>query len=457
MKVILTWLYFVLPIFWLAIPVLAQDTQVNEGNESVSASSTILLNETMNPSEGTNSIVQFISIAFENNPRISAAKAEWSAAVAIYPQMRSWPDPIINFKWAPEPIETRNGAIDFGVQLMQMIPNPRKLDLKGDRAITMAEMAQVKYEKIVRDVIIDTTKSYLESAYLHRAIDIASTNRDLFEQMVELAILRETQGELGTSERYMAESRLAQAEYEVWLFHELLEVESANMRKLLGMEPDTELPRILLPDATPIEFDLAIIRQSVLDHRQELEMAGLSVEFAELGVSLAKSLRAPDYSIGFMYNSIGVSPMGEDMGTSGDDAYAFMLGITIPLWGGKNSARISEAESKLKAARANFENQDAVATSSADQLFWQLRNQGRLVVLYRDTLLPEARHASLLAQTWYENESVPFSQLIEARLVVTNFELAAARASTDYLQSLAELERLAGVPLTQEAEAEVEE
>jgi cobalt-zinc-cadmium efflux system outer membrane protein len=146
--------------------------------------------------------------------------------------------------------------------------------------------------------------------------------------------------------------------------------------------------------------------------------------------------------------------MPDNMRTSGEDAFGVMFGVTIPLWGGKNRARIADAESEVDAAKANLENMTNASNAAADKIYWQLRNAGRLVELYRNTLLPEAQKAAALAQTWYEAGQAPFSQMIESRLVVSNFELATARAEADYFKTLAELQRLAGVPVTEIASAD---
>src|SRR3989337_3778124 len=100
---------------------------------------------------------------------------------------------------------------------MQMIPNPRRLRLMGFRALTLAEISQVKYEKVVRDVLVDCKKSYFELGYFDRGIEIAETNRDMFSQLAEIARLQYAQNELGIAELNTVESRLAQSEYETLL------------------------------------------------------------------------------------------------------------------------------------------------------------------------------------------------------------------------------------------------
>ena len=76
-------------------------------------------------------LFDLMTVAFETNPSIDAARSNWQAMTEMYPQATSLPDPKLNVNWSPEPIETRNGSIDFAVQLMQMIPAPGHLDGGG--------------------------------------------------------------------------------------------------------------------------------------------------------------------------------------------------------------------------------------------------------------------------------------------------------------------------------------
>ena len=400
-------------------------------------------------------ISDLMNMAFENNPQIASARANWQAMTEMYPQATSLPDPKLNVSWFPQPIETRNGSNDFGIQLMEMIPNPHRLDVMGDIALTKAEMARVNYEKTVRGVLTRLMSSWFELGYLHSAIDIAETNLELFSQLVDLGNLRYAQGEIGASELYAAQSRFEQASYESMLLTELLRSEESNMRSILGVDSDFDIGEIALPEIDPVALDLDNLKERVLEYRHELEMAGIAVEIADLGVSLARSMDDPDYSVGLMYNFIGRSPMSDGMLSSGDDAWGVMFGVSLPIWSGKNRAQVDQAEANLNAARADLENRENMAENDVERLYWRIQNQGRLVTLYRDTLLPDAVNAAELAETWFEQEQISFTELIETRMVVQNFELATARAQADYLDSLVELQSLTGIPVFGDNQEEV--
>ena len=124
-----------------------------------------------------------------------------------------------------------------------------------------------------------------------------------------------------------------------------------------------------------------------------------------------------------------------------------MFGITLPIWDRKNKSMINEAREKRNALEASYQNQSNKVIEATDRLYWKILNLERLVKLYNDSLLPQTRTASQTAQTLYEQGRSGFSELLETRLVVGNFETASARAQADYLQALAELARLTGTPV----------
>lgn len=384
--------------------------------------------------------------AYENNPSIAAARSEWLANAEMYPQMKSLPDPSLTYK---KPL---NSSGSYELELMQMVPNPRMLDLKGKRALKMSEMAQVSFEITVRDVLVDVMKSYYELGYLNRASVIAKTNRDLFAQLIELGKLRNAKGEIGTSELMQAESRLAQSEYELLLLEQLKEAEKASMRKFLGAGSDFPIGDIILPETAISPLDLDSLRKTVMENNQELLSAKLSIELGNTDISLARSMRIPDFTLGLMYGKMNTTSGTDDMGdpiTMSDDEYKIILGMTLPIWGGKNKAMINEARNKRDAADDGYKNQLNTLIEETDRLYWKILNLERLVVLYRDTLLPQAQNASQMAQTLYEQGKTEFSELLETRMVVGNFETASARAQVDYLKALADLSRLTGMPVAE--------
>ncbi len=76
--------------------------------------------------------------------------------------------------------------------------------------------------------------------------------------------------------------------------------------------------------------------------------------------------------------------------------------------------------------------------------FFRLTNSERLVKLYGESLIPQARQSMEIAETWYENGEGSLAGLLETQSIFYNFQVAYFRSIADYLKTLAELERLTG-------------
>jgi len=75
------------------------------------------------------------------------------------------------------------------------------------------------------------------------------------------------------------------------------------------------------------------------------------------------------------------------------------------------------------------------------------------VQLYHDTLVPQARQALQSVEELYRKGDATLAALLELTATVHNFELARLRATADYYQNVARLERVLGRALPLPADA----
>ena len=99
------------------------------------------------------------------------------------------------------------------------------------------------------------------------------------------------------------------------------------------------------------------------------------------------------------------------------------------------------------AARADEEAQRLQLRSDLAKAYFSLRNSSRLVSLYRDTLLPQARQARNSAEELYRKGDASLTSLLETTSTIHNFELARLRATADFYQHVSRIERILGTAL----------
>ena len=146
---------------------------------------------------------------------------------------------------------------------------------------------------------------------------------------------------------------------------------------------------------------------------------------------------------------IGDPDVPQDPDDAGRDAYGVQAGLTLPLWFGKNKARLNIARAEMKKSQAAEQARINDTRTKIRNLFFRLENSGRLMKLYGEELLPQAARSMEIAETWFREGESTFSDFVETQAVWYNFQLALARARADYGKFLAQLERFVGQGLSQ--------
>ena len=98
-------------------------------------------------------------------------------------------------------------------------------------------------------------------------------------------------------------------------------------------------------------------------------------------------------------------------------------------------------------AREELRARELATRSELARAYFRLTNSARLVSLYRDTLLPQAMQAQQSAEELYRTGAASIMSVIETTATLHNFQLSQLRATADYYQDVARIERVLGAPL----------
>ncbi len=399
------------------------------------------------------SLGDLIQIAFERNPTIQASKARWSQTIQRYPQETSLDDPILKFSYYVEEVETRVGSQNYSIGFSQKFPFPGTLRQKGRIVEKEIEIASLRYEKTVRDIVAGLKQAVYEILYIDGAIGITQQNQSLLSEILSFAQTHYTKESAGLNDVFRAESQLAQLDYDLITLRELRAVQRSVINSILNRSADHQLGAIAASIPQESTFQLEALDTLVKEHNQEIRLSRLGVEKASEQIHLARKLNLPTFSIGANTIETGnaLNPATRD---NGKDPILIGGGMSIPLWFNKNRARVRYAEEGKKVAdqqQLTVSNQISVDLRKA---LFKLQNAQRLVTLYRDHLIPQAEHSMQIAEEWNRNQQGSISEILEVQSVWLNFNLAWLRARIDYAQSWVRLERLAGGSLTQTLEME---
>lgn len=397
------------------------------------------------------SLTDLIRFAAETNPAVVAAHHKYLAATHKKGQAFTLPDPQVMFSYNVIQMDPANRKWEIGVQ--QEIPYPGSLVIAGKIADRDARAEYFRYEGVVRDSVAQAKASFAELYYIDRAQDVTAEIRKLYDRYAALAAGGTEVAKPKLPETFRAESQRAQLGYDLILLREMRQSEVEGLRTICGLPPSADMGRTAeLADPPEFKFTLDQLVAIAQQYNQELAAAGVEVERAALQTKLARRAPIPKLMAGASYVRTGKMPDGTD---PTKDEVMVNFGVSVPLWFGKYRAMACEAKEMEAAAQAE---ELAVRYGKRAELakaYFKLNNAARLVKLYRDTLLPQSRQALQSAEELYRKGEVNLVGLLETTAAVHNFELARLRATADFYQNVAMIEKMLGTALElQPAKAE---
>ena len=389
------------------------------------------------------SLSDLVTYAYKTNPSIKAARDAWKGVIGRYRVETGYPDPEVISNYYPKPL-----MAEYDVMISQMIPFPGKLSKAGEAVEAEIQMARLELDKALRDVIVSIRESYHELLYIKDAKKVVALTRDLLEHLRKVGETAYAQNRATFFDVAKAQSQLAQLQYDAVLLEDLKQTEKAQLNALLNRPPGAEIKLVNGESPPAVVYKLEELYGLAHKYQEEIRLAEAQINKARVKIGLAKYEYLPSFRVGVSYargNPEMVLPKFMD-------SVGVQFGLSIPLWVDKNAGRLQEARAEeqkavsLKTAQINQTN------AMIRNLYFRLKNSERLILLYRDQLLPQAARAMEIAETWFREKQGSFSDFVETEAVYYNFQLSLARAKADYGKYLAQIERLCGLSLTRKME-----
>ena len=393
-----------------------------------------------------NNLNQLIKIAVDNSPELKSRKLDWQSLIHKYKQQTALDDPQLVYSEAISPIETRLGPQDRVLMLNQKLPFRGKLALKGEVVKKEIELARVGYDKASRDLTVAIKQSYYELVYLENAIKLSLQNKQLLEKVSQLATADYASSSTTLNDVAKAQSQYAQVSYDVQLLEELRSTEKTQINTLLNRSPEFKF-EVNSNGAVPAEFKHHI--ESLYkwaESNEEITLADIEIQKSDVQSRLSNYSSLPDFNLGASYSQIGKRDIA-DLPDNGKDGFAVSIGLNIPLNHSKNTAIKEQARlMNLK----KIEDKKALQNTLRNKVklvYFKLNNSYRLIVLYKNNLIPQANRAMQVAELQYTENNGSIASYLETQSTWLNFQLAYQRGIADYWKNLAEMEKLTGKKL----------
>ena len=378
----------------------------------------------------------------QNNPQLQAAFNQWKGAEENIAVQKGLPDPTLSYGYYFESVETKTGPQNQRFGLDQKIPGFGKLSMKKAIATDLAAATGARYqrERLHLDFII--TRAYAELYYLKRSTEITEDRIRLIQNLEEVARTRYKAG-APMAAILQAQVELGRLEDRRSSLAHLRAPQTARLNAALNRPAEAQLSWPADLPYQSIETDADALHLKVRSTSPELAELGHRIAQGDHQIKLAQRERLPDFSIGIQYIDTGDS--ATPITDSGNNPVIGTVGITLPIWFGKNRAKIESAAYRKTAAQLTLENRTQTLDADIRQALFQLNDADRKINLYKESLIPKAEQSMEVNRKGYEAGHMEFINLIDAERMLLEFELAHERARADHLIHRAELGQLTGI------------
>jgi outer membrane protein TolC len=390
------------------------------------------------------SVADLVSELERANPELKGARREVDVRVARIAPAGALPDPTLSVGYMGGLLRPffPSGSTQGSFQRFsasQEVPYPGKLALKTRIAATEADAERWNYENRRRALVADLKMAYSEYVYVNRSIEIVERNKTLLEQFRDIA---ETRFRVGKG----IQQDVLRAQLEIsLLLDRLAQLERdrvalrARINGLLYREPDAPLSATLDVRTVDVTPPLETLRPLVETEYPALKRDEQIINRGQQGLALAQKDVLPDFAVNVTSQRF-----------TGDMPWMYGVDVMVKLplyWQRKQRPMIAEAAAALESGRRMRENTLAMATARVTEEHAAATTSKRLVDLYSDSVLPQARLALESSLAAYQVGSVDFLTMLMNFTTVLNYEVSFEEQAARYRSALARLEPLVGMEL----------
>ncbi|MHC5059753.1 MAG: TolC family protein [Planctomycetota bacterium] len=418
-------------VLWMALIVFPQTAVFAEpGSASADANSLLTLPD-------------YLGYAERNNAALKSIFQQYVAAAAKVPQAGALPDPKVSYSYFLQEVETRVGPQRHKFGITQTFPWFGEIQNRVDAASAAARAASKQYEAERLKLFYRIKDAFYEYAYLARAVDITRQNLELLKHFEEVARIKYTAAAGSHPDVIRAQVEMATLEDKLNSIGQMRRPIVDNLNSILNRGQYLPLDWPVAEPFTQNEIDRQQVVVLLMVNNPQLQAMDFEITAAKNRLELAKKKFYPDISLGLDWIQTDEARTS-GINDSGKDPIALMVSINLPIWGDSYKAAQRQAKAELvKASTDKVQRQNDIA-AQASKVLYKFEDAGRKVALYADTLIPKAKEMLRASEAAYKAGTLDFLSLVNAQQTLLNFELMYERSVTDNLQSMAQLDMLAG-------------
>ncbi|KPJ59175.1 MAG: hypothetical protein AMJ42_02215 [Deltaproteobacteria bacterium DG_8] len=412
---------------------------------------------------------KLIDEALNNNPELKAA---WERANAYHerpPQVSSLDDPRITLGFSNLPVDdfdfNKQDMTQKVISLSQEVPLPGILSLKKESATQEANAMEKRAKELESILVKKVKKAYYNLYFINKAIDITEANQELLEKFVEITKTKYSVGRGIQQDVLKAQVELSKMEEKIIDLEQKKSTIKAELNTLLNRSQEELLPEPPNIKKTTFTYNIETLQTLAEETRPALKDVAHLIKSREAAYQLAKKDYLPSLTFTASYGQrdnrlrsrpvrATVTPVGgvpdevtvlSNADRDRPDFFSFMVGFKVPLWfHSKQSRKVKENLRLISEAKARHEALKNGIFFGIKDILEKERRGSKLIELYRNEIIPQAKASLDSAMAAYEVGNVDFITLLDNQLTLFNYRLSYHQVLADYEKDLAELEAVVG-------------
>ena len=376
--------------------------------------------------------------ALDNNPGLEAAVQKVLSAERVVPQAGSLPDPKITLGLMNLPVNSfafdQEPMTGKQISIMQMFPFPGKLSLSTQMAEFEAAAVKYQQQEIRNHIVLTVKQTYYDLYAVDRALETVQKNKDLLEQMVQVAETKYATGAGLQQDVLRAQVELSKLEDDLIMWQKKRLAVVAKLNAILNRPVGTSMPTTL-PDLELLDNEALASSPQDIERQRPLILAWKEkLGKSDTAIELARKDAWPNIAVGMGYSQRDDLKSGAKM----HDFFSVFVTLDIPLYyRRKQGQKIAEKRIDSEAVQADYMNVLNGVLAEAESQKAELERNRKRVELFKGGILIQAEQSLESAQAGYQVGKVDFLNVVDNWMRLFSYELQYHFAIAGYHKALA--------------------
>jgi outer membrane protein TolC len=382
--------------------------------------------------------------ALQKNPAVQSAMHTVEAQRLRVPQAKALTDPTVGIGWAgnitPFSVQSGDPSSYRAITASQQLSYPGKLKLRGAIASKEADAVSSDLEAVRRRVIADVKTAYFEYWFYDKAIQTTLKDKDLLTKLSQIAEARYRVGKGVQQDVLRSQVEISLLLQRLTVLQQQRNTSQARLNTLLARSPEAPLPTAENIERSALNYSLDDLYRLARQNDPALQREEQMIERNQLAVNLAQKDSYPDFSVAYMYQQ---RPMMPDM-------HGMTFTINIPVfYKSKQHQEVRQATEERLASESSRDNRKNELNFELKQQYLAAKASDELLRLFSEGVVPQSSLALESSMSAYQVGTVEFLSVIGNFSTVLNYEIDYYRELANYQSSLARMESMVGVNLTE--------